>query len=141
MLCPMKRRQRIGVYAICPDDAGRVLLVRASRWLSVAGHWFLPGGGVQHGEEPTGCLRREVAEETGLTVKAETLLGVQSDTGPIPNGVLLHTVRLIYRIDDWHGELRAETEGSSDDVRWVEPASIGSLPVMPYVVEALRRFG
>jgi 8-oxo-dGTP diphosphatase len=141
MLCPMKRRQRVGVYAICTDDAGRFLLVRAARWLSVAGHWFLPGGGVQHGEEPISCLRREVAEETGLTVKAATLLGVQSDTGPIPDGVLLHTVRLIYRIDEWHGELRAEADGSSDDVRWVEAASIGSLPVMPYVVEALGRFG
>jgi len=141
MLFRMKHRQRVGVYAICTDDEGCVLLVRASSWLSMAGHWILPGGGVQHGDDPVDCLRREVAEETGLTVVAETLLGVQSDTGPIPNDVLLHTVRLIYRIDDWYGELRAETDGSSDAVRWVEPAAIGSMSVMPYAVEALARFG
>ena len=31
---------------------GHVLLVRAARYLTVAGRWFLPGGGIDHGEDP-----------------------------------------------------------------------------------------
>jgi 8-oxo-dGTP pyrophosphatase MutT (NUDIX family) len=41
----------------------RVLLVRNER----AG-WELPGGRLEEGESPEECVRREVAEETGLDV-------------------------------------------------------------------------
>ena len=62
-------RQRVAVYGICEDGRRRVLLVRAARYLTVAGRWFLPGGGIDHGEDPVTALRREFAEETGLQVE------------------------------------------------------------------------
>lgn len=134
------RRQRIGAYGIARDDAGRVLLVRAAEWLTVAGRWFLPGGGVEHGEEPLESLRREVHEETGLTVQSATLLGVITDTWPVPDGTLLHTVRLVYRVDQWLGSLRAEESGTSDAASWFTPAELGTVPLVRYVREALARF-
>lgn len=132
------RRQRIGAYGIARDDRGRV---RAAAHLSVAGRWFLPGGGVEHGETPADSLRREVAEETGLEVSATTLLGVVADTGPIPDGTVLHTVRLLYRIDGWQGALRDEHGGSSDHAEWFTPAEIAGLHLVRYVRDALGRFG
>jgi len=54
---------RISVKAIIKDASGRVLLLQEKD-----GSWELPGGGLEHGEEPRQGLAREIAEETGFTV-------------------------------------------------------------------------
>ncbi len=54
---------RISVKAVIKDDAGRVLLGREKD-----GSWELPGGGLEHGENPKEALAREIAEETGYAV-------------------------------------------------------------------------
>jgi 8-oxo-dGTP pyrophosphatase MutT (NUDIX family) len=161
------RRQRIAVYGICRNAAGDLLLTRAAAHLTVAGRWFLPGGGVDHGEHPEEALRRELTEETGLDGKVGELLGVLSDRATLPDGTDLHTVRLIYRITaqppppdqapdrphdaspdhrvaqprgdapDPLDALRPETGGSTDEARWFTLAEAFSLPVMPYVTRAL----
>lgn len=136
----VRRRQRVGAYGIARDTQGRILLVRAATYLTVAGRWFLPGGGVEHGETPSETLRREVEEETGLVVGTVTLLGVLSDTWPIPDGTLLHSVRLVYRLDDWSGNLRNEASGSSDLAAWFRPTELDSVPLVRYVRDALDRF-
>ncbi len=135
-----RARQRLGVYGIGRDVEGRILLVRAATHLSVAGRWFLPGGGVHHGETPADALRREVREETGLAVGAVALLGVLSDTWPLDDGTLLHTVRLVYRLDDWTGTLRDEASGSSDRAAWFFPRELESVKLVRYVRDALARF-
>jgi 8-oxo-dGTP pyrophosphatase MutT (NUDIX family) len=49
------------------DDANRALLVRfeygGRRW------WVVPGGGLEEGETHEGAARREVEEETGLSLR------------------------------------------------------------------------
>ena len=42
---------------------GKYLLPREDN-----GKWELMGGGIDHGEDPHDCLRREIKEETGLEV-------------------------------------------------------------------------
>jgi 8-oxo-dGTP diphosphatase len=135
------RHQRVGAYGICRDERGRVLLVRASATSNVPGRWFLPGGGVEHGEAPLDGLRRELAEETGLHLQEAALRGVLSDTWTPPHGPTLHTIRIVYAVGQWDGELRAETTGSSDAVAWVGPDELRGMPVMAYVTEALAQFG
>lgn len=135
------RRQRVGAYGIARDAAGRVLLVRAAPPLTVAGRWFLPGGGVEHGETPRDSLRREVEEETGLEIADAALLGVLSDTWPIPDGTVLHTVRLVYRIEAWSGVLRDETGGTSDRAAWIGAEDLRDVPLVRYAREALAGFG
>jgi len=131
------RHQRIAVYGICRED-GQILLARASRTLTVAGRWFLPGGGLHYGEEPLAGLVREFEEETGLAVRPGRLRGVLSDVITLPDGDGLHTVRLVYDIDGWAGTLRAEADGSTDAVAWMELAELDTLPLMAYVTRALQ---
>ena len=130
-------RQRVAVYGYGIDDDGRVLATRAAASLTVAGRWFLPGGGVSHGESPEDALRRECEEETGLTVTLGRLLGVLSDMTELPDGTPLHTIRVIYAIDSWDGDLRAEISGSSDAVEWVPRDELLSREIMPYVRRVL----
>jgi 8-oxo-dGTP diphosphatase len=133
-------RQRITAYGICVDDEGRLLLARAAPSLSLRGRWFLPGGGVDHGEHPTEALGREFEEESGLTVVLGSLQDVLSDVRLLPDGTNLHTVRLIYGVASWSGTLRAETGGTTDAVRWVERDELATLPLARYVEEVVARF-
>ncbi|MEL6984405.1 MAG: NUDIX hydrolase [Actinomycetota bacterium] len=48
---------------------GQVLLAANDR-----GEWELPGGRLEAGETPAGCVAREVAEETGLAVEVTDLI-------------------------------------------------------------------
>jgi len=53
------------VGALIFDPEGRLFLMRSHKW---AGQYVVPGGHVELGETLEAALRREVAEETGLTI-------------------------------------------------------------------------
>jgi ADP-ribose pyrophosphatase YjhB (NUDIX family) len=126
-------RQRIAAYGVVRDDDDRLLLARAAPLLTLRGRWFLPGGGVQHGENPPDSLRREIAEESGLTIVPGPLLDVLSDVRTLPEGTSLHTVRLIYEVASWHGSVRPEVDGTTDAVAWFTMNEVRDLPLARYV--------
>jgi 8-oxo-dGTP diphosphatase len=65
---------RVGVGGVVIHQ-GQVLLVRRGQQ-PLKGHWSLPGGLVESGEELTHALRRELKEETGLSVEPIEVIGV-----------------------------------------------------------------
>jgi ADP-ribose pyrophosphatase YjhB (NUDIX family) len=132
-------RQRIAAYGVVRDDGGRLLLARAAPFLTVRGRWFLPGGGVHHGENPPDSLRREIEEESSLVVKVGPLLDVLSDLRTIPDGISLHTVRLIYQVDSWEGTLRPEADGTTDAVGWFTLEEVRTMPLARYVELVVER--
>jgi len=134
-----KKRQRIAVYGVCQDGENRLLLARASPAITLQGRWFLPGGGVHHGESPTDSLTREMEEDSGLTVSVGSLLDVLSDVRTIPDGTSLHTVRIIYRVDSWSGTLRPEVDGTTDAVGWFTPDEVRNMPLAQYVQAVVDR--
>jgi 8-oxo-dGTP diphosphatase len=135
---PSNERQRIAAYGVVRDEEGRLLLARAAHTLTIGGSWFLPGGGVQHGETPVDSVRREIEEESGLAVTVGPLLDVLSDVRTLPDGVSLHTVRLIYRVDAWEGTLRPETDGTTDAVGWFAADELSSVPLAHYVETVVK---
>ena len=63
-----------------PDGVASFLLTRrASRLRNHAGQWALPGGRVDDGETVEDAARRELAEELGVVVGADDVLGRLDD--------------------------------------------------------------
>jgi 8-oxo-dGTP diphosphatase len=131
------RRQRIAAYAVLTDSQDRLLLVKAAP--EDSGRWFLPGGGVEFGEDPESGLRREVEEETGQIVADLQLDRVISDVGEV-KGTRLHSVRIIYRATlAEERPLRNEAPGGSTvEVHWTPRHEVAELDTAPFVPRALE---
>jgi 8-oxo-dGTP pyrophosphatase MutT (NUDIX family) len=100
---------RIGATAAVVDG-DRLLLTRRSD----NGEWCLPGGGIDAGERPAETAEREVFEETGLTVRVTSLLGVYSNPDIVvvyPDGNRVQIVGILFRAEIVEG-----TAGLSDEV-------------------------
>jgi 8-oxo-dGTP diphosphatase len=98
----------VAAYAVVVRD-GQLLLAR-SPVPGGAPEWVLPGGGMEHGEDPYDTVRREVEEETGYRIEVTGLLGVNSSRRTLPGGRLSrpvdhHGVRLVYEGRITGGEL------------------------------------
>ncbi|WP_432022081.1 NUDIX hydrolase [Streptomyces parvus] len=113
--------RRLAAYAVCIED-DRVLLALAA---GPDGDrtWTLPGGGVEHAEDPYDAVIREVAEETGLTAVVERLLGVDSRVIPaserrVPGSPELQNVGVFYRVRVTGGRLRPEPNGDTAESVW-----------------------
>lgn len=135
------RVQRLAAKALV-RRGDQVLLARLSRFAVETGHWTLPGGGVDHGERPADALAREMLEETGLVAVVGDLLSVHDLhlTGTAPNGRHedFHAVNLIFAAtvpDDAQPRV-LETDGTTDEVAWIDVADIASGAVQ--VTEVVR---
>jgi ADP-ribose pyrophosphatase YjhB (NUDIX family) len=130
--------RRIAAYAICTDADGRVLLVRASANSGTPGVWSLPGGAVDHGEDPNHTVVRETAAETGLSVAVTGLRDVLADMRSLPHrGVTIHTDRLIYQVAVRGGRLCARVGQPTDLAQWYTLDEAKGLPLRPFTAIAL----
>jgi len=118
------------VGAVVHDAAGRLLLVKRAN-PPAAGTWSLPGGRVEPGEDDPAAIVREVAEETGLRVRAGRVVGVVER--PAPAGGVYVITDLVCEV--LGGHLHAGDDAA--DAAWFAAADLASAPVMPGLVEAL----
>ncbi|MEU2086646.1 NUDIX domain-containing protein [Streptomyces albus] len=137
---PITPTIRTSAKAVIVHD-GRVLLQRA--------HWegqdcyFLPGGGQHPGEPLDAAARREVHEETGLTVTVEKLLWLREYIGAnhehADAEAATHRIEAVFQCtpDGSPGRLGGH---AADDVQtgleWVELEKVPDLNLLP---RALRQ--
>lgn len=121
----------MAAYGVAIQDS-RVLLTRIARTdvIGETGLWMLPGGGVEHGEHPEESVTRELAEETGYTVRVDRLLhaGAEHRQLDFPGlSVDWHNVYLTYAVTVTGGGLRDELDGSTGTPTWFP---LDDLPAM-----------
>jgi ADP-ribose pyrophosphatase YjhB (NUDIX family) len=121
------------VGALVYDDQHRLLVVRRANEPG-RGLWSIPGGRVEPGEDDPAAVRREVAEETGLTVEVGALVGEVEREGP--KGTL-------YVIRDYEARAVGGTVTAGDDAsdaRFVTRAEFLALPTTTLLVSTLDQW-
>jgi 8-oxo-dGTP pyrophosphatase MutT (NUDIX family) len=138
-------RQRIAAYALLTRD-GEVLLTQMSSRTRIEGRWTLPGGGIDHGEDPRSALRREVYEETGLRVEPGRVLDVHAThfVGARADGLVenYHGIHLIFEaeVDPSSREVVphvVEEDGSTARAAWVRVEDAERLDLLSAARHAL----
>ena len=139
----------MAAYAVILREAGgrvEILLSRLAPRVSRSELWTLPGGGVDHGEDPRDALIREVHEETGLAATVGDRARVYSAHMPRSprDGQLVdaHAIRLVYEgwvAPDSPRPRVLEVDGSTVEAAWrpLDDVLSGAVPVASVVTEAL----
>src|SRR5215472_10708633 len=107
-------RHSISVAGAITDDDGRALLIRRRDTL----RWEPPGGVLELDEPIEAGLRREVREETGLTVEPIALTGVYKN---MTRGI----VALVFRCNVISGHLAVNDEVSG--FQWATPEEVKAM--------------
>ena len=125
----------LSAKVVVRDGEGHCLLLKRS--MSSKGNpgkWDLPGGKVDAGENLEQGLLREVAEETGLTISLQRVLGAAESESP--------TKRVAYIILEGCvkvGQVRLSSE--HDDYAWVDRQDLAKVDIAEQFRPFLKAYG
>lgn len=105
---------RATTMAFIRNAEGKILVVQEKN-----GKWNLPGGGIDHGETPLECLKRELSEELGINddFKAQ-FVGIDSYFYEPKDAWLLW---IMYELKFEYGYTYAATN-EVDSVKFLDPS-------------------
>lgn len=121
----MEYNHLVSAAGLVTNERGEILLV-----LSPDRGWEYPGGIIEQGETVQQGLLREIFEETGVTAKIDSFVGISKNLDR-------NIVNLDFRCTYISGELTTSDE--SLQVRWVTPEEARKLVTYPVTVKRLEQ--
>ena len=122
--------QRVSACGLA-RDGDAVLLVQIGRSAyGDAGKWMLPGGGIEHGEDPREAVARAFTEQVGLSVTVDELVDVASDYRHLTGGIDFHGIIIVFAVTVAAGELRPEPDGAVLTPTWAKPSELEGFPLV-----------
>jgi len=118
---------RLKVTAGVIHKGAHILLARRAGRDPLAGKWEFPGGKLEAGEDGESCLRRELMEELGITVKVGRFLGAVAHDYPE------RPVELLFYDAEYVGG--KVTPRIHDQVVWIRIAELSNYDLAPADVE------
>jgi len=116
------------VGAVIRDAAGRLLTVRKRR----TQRFMLPGGKREPGEDDVAALRRELAEEIGVTLVSARLLGRFEAPAANEAGATVRSAAYTVEIT---GEIEIQSE--IEEMLWIDPGALPDVPIAPLLLEQI----
>jgi len=125
----------VAVFRQGPQGPEVVLVMRGKP--PRQGEWSIPGGRQEWGETLQAAARREVMEETGLTIGPLTLVDVVDGLFYEQNGSIGHHLTLVdYRADWISGDLQAADD--APEACWVPVSALASYEIWPETARVIR---
>jgi 8-oxo-dGTP diphosphatase len=116
-------------------DQDKILLVKRKNEPG-QGLWSIPGGVVELGERVEDAVKREVKEETGMTIKVERLLTTIDRIIKDSEGrVRFHYVIIDYLARPSEGTLGASTD--AEDAKWIHLDNAKNFPATNLLVNLI----
>jgi 8-oxo-dGTP diphosphatase len=111
------------IVGIVRNHAGDILIGLRPEGTHMAGSWEFPGGKLNSGEAPLAGLKRELAEELGITVESAEAFVVREFEYPDRH----------VRLDVWWVlAYRGTPEpGEGQTLRWVDAAELDDASLLP----------
>jgi len=129
-------RPLVGVGAVI-FRGEEVLLVRRGQEPQ-KGSWSLPGGLVEVGEGLEAAIKREVLEETALTVKVLGISAVLDRIYRDPDGqVAYHYVLIDFACDYLSGEVHPASDITA--AQFVNLHDLPNIPLPPFTAQVIHR--
>jgi 8-oxo-dGTP pyrophosphatase MutT (NUDIX family) len=118
----------VAVCVLTRHGAPALLITRRAATLrSHAGQWALPGGRRDPGEPPDDAARRELQEETGVSVAAGDVLGLLDD-------YVTRSGYLITPVVVWGGPAGPGMRGPRSEVAGIHVVPVADFDVAPRLV-------
>ena len=132
----------LGVYGLCRRNNG-ILMIKKSRG-PYEGLLDLPGGSIEPNESIEEALKREVAEETGLTVTKSQFTGVEEYFCNWESDGLLkafHHIGLYYRVELTGDNIKTDADGlDSNGALWLDVDDIDLSKITPISRAIIKSF-
>lgn len=107
------------------EKDGKYLMIHRIKKKNDMNHdkWVGVGGKLENGESPFDCARREIFEETGLTVKDLNYRGIVTFVSDIYGTEYMH----LFTVTEFDGEIDYNCDEGM--LEWVNKKDVCSLPI------------
>jgi 8-oxo-dGTP diphosphatase len=117
-------------FLLCEDDV--LLLKRSMTTRIFPGRFNGVGGHIERGEDPLTCARREILEETGISVHTLALRAIYTIDANAPTGIIVYV--FVGTV-----ESRAIVDSSEGVLHWVPRPQLPDYPLVDDLYEVLPR--